>query len=92
MTWKEKDFLSNEQYEERFLAFLNGRRFGNYEYLKNEQLKLKIIIEQKKEKNYQSLIEIRGRYIQKYPNRSLSTTIENNIPYEELLQSLSCED
>lgn len=92
LTWKEKDFLSNEQYEERFLAFLNGRRFGNYEYLKNEQLKLKIIIEQKKEKNYQSLIEIRGRYIQKYPNRSLSTTIENNIPYEELLQSLSCED
>ena len=42
LTWKEKDFLSNEQYEERFLAFLNGRRSGNYEYLKNEQLKLKI--------------------------------------------------
>lgn len=92
LTWKEKGFCNNNQYEERFVEFLNGRRSGNYEYLKNEQLKMKTIIEQKKEKNYQSLIEMRGRYIQKYPNRSLSTTIENNLPYEELLQSLSCED
>ncbi|MCU6746891.1 AAA family ATPase [Faecalicatena acetigenes] len=92
LTWKEKDFCYDEKQEEKFLVFLNSHRSGNYEYLKGERLREKSMIEQKKEKNYQTLIDTRTHYIQKYPNRTMSTTIESNAPYEKLLQSLTCED
>lgn len=92
LTLKEKDFYYNEKMEELFRTYLSGRRSANYEYLKNERIKEKLITEQKKEISYQKLIDRRSHYLQRYPNRSFSATIESNEPYEKLLHTLTCEN
>lgn len=89
---KEKDFYYNEKMEELFQTYLSGRRSANYEYLKNERIKEKLIIEQKKEISYQELVDRRSHYLQRYPNRSFSATTESNEPYEKLLHILTCEN
>jgi len=92
LTLKEKDFYYNEKMEELFRTYLSGRRSANYEYLKNERIKEKLVTEQKKEISYQKLIDRRSHYLQRYPNRSFSATIESNEPYEKLLHTLTCEN
>lgn len=87
-----REFSENEQYEKMFRKYLESRKSSNYEYLKNQQIKEAAEIREAQEKAYQKLIDIRSGYIKRYPNRTFSTSIRENDPYEKLLESLKCDD
>jgi uncharacterized protein YPO0396 len=88
---REKHFNTEEEFEIQFQQFIETRRSVNYEYLKRQRLSERVPLEEKAESIYQSLVELRSRYIQKYPNRTCSISIKENEPYDKLLDNLSCD-
>lgn len=88
---RERYFQEDAGYEEEFRIFMEGRKSTNYEYLKRQRLGERIPMEEKLERAYQELVDVRSSYIQKYPNRTFSTSVKDNGPYDKLLDSLSCD-
>lgn len=91
LTEKEHIFTENMEYEQEFQEFLSGKRSTNYDYLRKNRVNERYPLEEKKEKAYRELVDVRSSYLRAYPNRSFSTSIENNQPYEQLLDRLQCE-
>ena len=77
-------------WEKEFQEYLASRKSRNYEYLKKQKQAELDASRQKAEEIYQQLVEERGNYIRSYPNRTFSTTIRENGPYDKLLEDLSC--
>lgn len=77
-------------WEKEFQEYLASRKSRNYEYLKRQKQTELDASRQKEEEIYQQLVEERGNYIRSYPNRTFSTTIRENEPYDKLLEDLSC--
>lgn len=71
---------------------MEGRRTVNYDYLRRQRLGDRAPLEEKKERAYQELVDIRSSYTQRYPNRTFSASIKDNVPYDRLLESLECDD
>lgn len=88
---RERYFTEDVQYEEAFRIYMEGKKSSNYDYLRRQRLGDRLPLEGKMEKSYQDLIDARSGYIQKYPNRTYSTSIKENGPYEKLLDSLACD-
>ena len=80
------------RYEEEFQRYLSGRKSVNYDYLKRQRLSDLYPLREAEEASYQKLVEERSSYVRSYPNRTFSTAIKENTCYDELLESLSCDD
>lgn len=88
---RERYFQKDTAYEETFRAFMEGRKSSNYEYLRRQRQGELVPLEEKLEQAYQELVDIRSSYIQRYPNRTFSTSIKENGLYDRLLDSLGCD-
>lgn len=78
--------------EAQFQTYLEEKRSMNYEYLRRQQINARIPLEEQTERAYQALVDVRSAYIQRYPNRTFSTSAKENTAYEKLLNSLQCDD
>ena len=87
---KELEEDGEQTWEGEFQEYLNSRKSRNYEYLKKQKQAELEGLRQKEEESYRQLVEERGNYIRSYPNRTFSTTIRENGPYDKLLEDLSC--
>ncbi len=93
----ENDSVENQDmnmttYEQEFQKYLSGKKSTNYDYLKRQRISELSPMREEEEQNYQKLVEERSSYIRSYPNRTFSTAIRSNEPYEQLLESLQCDD
>ena len=89
---RERYFKEDAEFEELFAQFMEGRRSVNYDNLRRQRLGDRAPLEEKKERAYQELVDIRSSYTQRYPNRTFSASIKDNGPYDRLLESLECDD
>ncbi len=87
-----RETLRIEQYEQEFQKYLSGRKSGNYDYLKRQRLADLYPMREAEEEAYQKLVEERSSYVRNYPNRTFSTAIRDNIPYDDLLENLRCDE
>ena len=86
-----KKKVEDKRYEKEFQEYLAGRKSENYEYLRRQMVSKVYTLREEEEEAYQKLVEERSSYIREYPNRTFSTSIRDNAPYEKLLNSLSCD-
>lgn len=86
-----KKKVEDKRYEKEFQEYLAGRKSENYEYLRRQMVSRVYTLREEEEDAYQKLVEERSGYIRQYPNRTFSTSIRDNAPYEKLLNSLSCD-
>lgn len=80
-----------EVYETQFTQYLNSRRSENYDYLRRQKISESYPLKDAEDAKYQRLINIRSEYIRIYPDRSFSTVIKDNEPYDKLMESLQCD-
>ncbi len=83
--------VADKRYEKEFQEYLAGRKSENYEYLRRQMVSRVYTLREEEEDAYQKMVEERSSYIREYPNRTFSTSIRDNAPYEKLLNSLSCD-
>ena len=83
--------IADKRYEKEFQEYLSGRKSENYEYLRRQMVSRVYTLREEEEDAYRKLVEERSSYIREYPNRTFSTSIRDNAPYEKLLNSLSCD-
>ena len=83
--------VENQTYEKEFQEYMSGRKSGNYDYLRRQMTAKVYTVREEEEQAYQKLVEERSGYIRQYPNRTFSTSIRDNTPYEKLLNTLSCD-
>lgn len=83
--------VADKRYEKEFQEYLAGRKSENYEYLRRQMVSRVYTLREEEEDAYRKLVEERSSYIREYPNRTFSTSIRDNVPYEKLLNSLSCD-
>ena len=81
-----------EELESQFRQYLEGTKSLNYDYMKRQKQMEKTPLEDQTERFYQKLVDVRSIYIQRYPNRSFSTSVKENTVYDKLLDNLTCED
>ena len=86
-----KKKVADKRYEKEFQEYLAGRKSENYEYLRRQMVSRVYTLREEEEDAYRKLVEERSSYIREYPNRTFSTSIRDNAPYEKLLNSLSCD-
>ena len=79
------------EYEAQFIQYLNSRRSENYDYLKRQKMSESYPLKETEDAKYQRLVGLRSEYIRNYPDRSFSTVIKDNIPYDKLMESLQCD-
>lgn len=83
--------VADKRYEKEFQEYLASRKSENYEYLRRQMVSQVYTLREEEEDAYRKLVEERSSYIREYPNRTFSTSIRDNVPYEKLLNSLSCD-
>lgn len=83
--------VADKRYEKEFQEYLASRKSENYEYLRRQMVSRIYTLREEEEDAYRKLVEERSSYIREYPNRTFSTSIRDNAPYEKLLNSLSCD-
>ena len=83
--------VADKRYEKEFQEYLASRKSENYEYLRRQMVSRVNTLREEEEDAYRKLVEERSSYIREYPNRTFSTSIRDNAPYEKLLNSLSCD-
>lgn len=83
--------VADKRYEKEFQEYLESRKSENYEYLRRQMVSRVYTLREEEEDAYRKLVEERSSYIREYPNRTFSTSIRDNVPYEKLLNSLSCD-
>ena len=83
--------VADKRYEKEFQEYLASRKSENYEYLRRQMVLRVYTLREEEEDAYRKLVEERSSYIREYPNRTFSTSIRDNAPYEKLLNSLSCD-
>ena len=83
--------VADKRYEREFQEYLASRKSENYEYLRRQMVSRVYTLREEEEDAYRKLVEERSSYIREYPNRTFSTSIRDNAPYEKLLNSLSCD-
>lgn len=86
-----KGKVADKRYEKEFQEYLASRKSENYEYLRRQMVSRVYTLREEEEDAYRKLVEERSSYIREYPNRTFSTSIRDNAPYEKLLNSLSCD-
>ena len=83
--------VADKRYEKEFQEYLASRKSENYEYLRRQMVSRVYTLREEEEDAYRKLVEERSSCIREYPNRTFSTSIRVNAPYEKLLNSLSCD-
>ena len=88
----QKEFQENERFEKQFEEYLEAQKSRNYIYLKEASARQLQQLGKKKEEIYQELVAARSAYTKKYTQRNFSVVEEDNMVYQELLESLSCDN
>ena len=88
----QKEFQENERFEKQFEEYLEAQKSRNYIYLKEASVRQLQQLGKKKEEIYQELVAARSAYTKKYTQRNFSVVEEDNKVYQELLESLSCDN
>ena len=88
----QKEFQENERFEKQFEEYLEVQKSRNYIYLKEASARHLQQLGKKKEEIYQELVAARSAYTKKYTQRNFSVVEEDNMVYQELLESLSCDN
>ena len=88
----QKEFQENERFEKQFEEYLEAQKSRNYIYLKEASARHLQQLGKKKEEIYQELVAARSAYTKKYTQRNFSVVEEDNKVYQELLESLSCDN
>ena len=78
--------VADKRYEKEFQEYLSGRKSENYEYLRRQMVSRVYTLREEEEDAYRKLVEERSSYIREYPNRTFSTSIRDNAPYEKLFE------
>ena len=89
---KQKDFQKNEKYEKEFEKYLDGRRSSNWEYLRQQRMSEYGRLENARNCAFSALADRRTLYLKNYPNRNFSATIQDNVAYDRLYDSLNCDE
>lgn len=87
-----EDFTENAEYEEALFRYLDSRKSSDCEYLKGIRLKEKERADAEREEAYRRLVDARSSYVREYPNRTFSVSIQDNEPYDKLLDDLGCDE
>lgn len=88
----QKDTSISTEFEQEFQKYLESRRSVNYDYLKRQRIAELYPFHEQEEKAYHKLVEERSNYVRIYPNRTFSTVIKNNEPYDKLLSNLQFDN
>ena len=83
--------VEDRKYEKEFQEYLAGKKTDNYDYLRRQMISKVYTLREEEEQAYQKMVEERSGYIRQYPNRTFSTSIRDNAPYDRLLNTLSCD-
>ncbi|MBT9776027.1 chromosome segregation protein SMC [Clostridium sp. MCC353] len=89
---KERNFTADDRYEAKAEELLAGLSEPRYDRLCQKYLDASMKAEEEKAAICTELQEGRFLYLKQYPNRSFSATIENNDPYDKLLERLQCDN
>lgn len=87
-----KERFKKEDEEDAVAQGTGGPRPLRYDYLRRQKMNESYSLKEEEDARYQKLIHIRGEYIRDYPNRSFSTVIKDNAPYDKLMESLQCDN
>ena len=90
--WNPERISGNERFEKQFEEYLEAQKSRNYIYLKEASARQLQQLGKKKEEIYQELVAARSAYTKKYTQRNFSVVEEDNKVYQELLESLSCDN
>lgn len=88
----EKMFTIEPEFEGDYDTFVSEHKDMNYEGMRRSTLIGQSRLGGQKEEAYHALLEIRSQYLKDYPNRSFSLSTEDNSSYDELLNSMQCEE
>lgn len=88
---QERAFQSVPELEESLRQLLEKRPNPRYDLIRSEFAGTWNRVMEQKEKEHQKLVDLRVAYLRVYPNRNFSPTAEENEPYEEILENLSCD-
>ena len=89
---KEKHFHKNENMEIKLKEYLDDRGRTNLESLRQRRISDRSALENARNDAYSRLVERRTFYLKSYPNRTFSSMITENDPYDRLLSELQCDE
>lgn len=86
-----RQFKEEEELEAVFQEYLSQKNSKSFESLRTMRQKACELLYREKEQSYQQLMDVRNEYLKTYPNRTFSISIQDNAPYDTLLEKLSCD-
>lgn len=90
MVLKERAFESEEDLECEVRSLLEDKESIRYDRLKDTYYAKCKEAEEKREQAFQILLNARGEYARKYPNRNFSLSARDNEDYDHLLEIMEC--
>lgn len=102
---KERAFAEEEELEREFQDYLEELSPGDsrnlpesptpnlrFDRLKEKFAALEAKATEEREQEFNTLVNSRGEYARRYPNRSFSITTQENAEYDRLLDKLACDN
>ncbi len=90
MVLRERDFEPDEELEAEIRSYVEGNKNLRYDQIRNQFLEELKEAEQARDMAFQSLVDARGDYARKYPNRNFSLSARDNSEYDRLIEMMEC--
>ena len=88
---KDREFMQDDLLEAEFAEYMAGKENPRYEKLKDTFTGRLNAAAEARDQAFQTLMDARGEYARKYPNRNFSITSRDNREYEKLMEILECD-
>ena len=88
---KDREFMQDDLLEAEFAEYMAGKENPRYEKLKDYFTGRLNAAAEARDQAFQTLMDARGEYARKYPNRNFSITAKDNREYEKLMEILACD-
>lgn len=88
---KDREFMQDDLLEAEFAEYMAGKENPRYEKLKDYFTGRLNAAAEARDQAFQTLMDARGEYARKYPNRNFSITSRDNREYEKLMEILACD-
>lgn len=87
---KERDFEPDEELEAEGTKYLGSGETPRYDRLKDKFFEKWRKAKEARDQAFQTLVDARGDYARKYPNRNFSLSARDNGEYDRLLEMMEC--
>ena len=87
-----REFAQDPEFEQNFHAFMESKEGKTIESMKNATVRTQSNTQVRLDEEHDRLIDIRTKYLTKYPNRGFSASVKSNEEYDALLDSMQCEE